>query len=124
MIIKSRFVEDSTATIRARITALPTDVDGVPLVQADFDTIELFAYSNGELVNGFNGVNLDPAEVIYDELQPWEIDDVGFNFKYSISPNAFPTGNVVGQVLVKFTTTAGEVDHVEFKGRIQNVLSS
>jgi len=126
MIFRSTFMEDSNAVNCARITGFQTDPDeeGTPLVQADIDEIKYWAFSGDEVVSGHNGVELDPAEVIFDELQGWGKDSTGYNFKHNVQATAFPSGNVVGRIYYKFTNTDGDVMHLEYVGRVRNLLSS
>ena len=88
MIVRSYLTEDSTHVLRARVTDLPTapDEEGEPLVQADFESIEYTVHLDDDVVAGHNDANLDPEDVIFDELQGWDKDSVGFNFKFVLSP--------------------------------------
>lgn len=126
MIFKSKFMEDSNAVNAARITGMQTspDEEGTPLVQADFQEIKYWAYAGSEVVSGHNGVELDPAEVIFDDLQGWSKDDVGFNFKHNVPASAFPIGDIVNRIIYKFTNVDDDVAHLEFIGRVRQVLSS
>jgi len=126
MIFKSSFTEDSNSLNLARLTQLATspDEEGTPLVQADLTEIKYWAYSGDEVVSGHDEVTLDVSDVIFDTLQGWAKDSVGYNFRHNVAATAFPSGNVIGSIIYKFTNTDGDVMHLEFKGRVANLLSS
>jgi len=126
MIYRSTFTEDSNSLNLARLTGLPSapDTEGTPLVQADFASITYWAYSNDVVVDGHDGVSLDPADVIFDTLQGWEADETGYNFRHNVAATAFPTGGTIGHVIYKFVNTDGDVMHLDYTGRVKEILSS
>jgi hypothetical protein len=97
-----------------------TDDAGIPIQQADIDTIRYTIYAIGsgerlEAVIGHDDNSLDAAGVIFGELQtdpPWdsEEDPVGYNFLHSpdVSENdAFPQWGSNYLVVYKVTPATG-----------------
>jgi hypothetical protein len=126
IIFRSTFTEDSTAVNMARLTGLEPspDEEGTPIVQADISEIKYWAYTNDEIVEGHDGIELEVDEVIFDDLQGWNVDEVGFNFKHVVDHSAFPIGGTIGTIEYKFTHNDGLVKRFKFKGRVEETLNS
>lgn len=104
----------------ARIQALVVLDDGTPVVQADIDTIEYEVFdvdvdqeddAEAEFPTTGDG-SIEPADCIFDELQPWSEDETGFNFSFVVPAACFP-GESIYRVDFKFTPVDGEVFYVK-----------
>lgn len=126
--LRVRFKEDRSCQIFRRVSeyGLAPGTEGAPFVQADFSAIALYVYdvTGAAIVTGFNGTALTIASVIFDTLQPWWVDSTGHNFRYTIGPTAFPTGDSIYRVEVKFTMTDGRVGGAEWEGVAEKVYGS
>jgi len=75
---------------QSRITAMPTTPtgNGTPYVQANFSAIYYTVYreNSGSLfvVDGYEDVPLTIASQVYDTLQGWDADNIGFNFQHVV----------------------------------------
>jgi len=97
-ITKTIFAESTQANLARIVTVELEEVK-----QADCDSIEYTIYLLDDAdasvltpVEGHSGVSLDPAEVIFDELQTvgWTVDATGYNFRHVpdiTEHEAFPT---------------------------------
>lgn len=121
--ISARWRQDGSATLLARLAEMPTSptvgATGTPLTIADVSAIQYTAYSDGAAVDGHDAADLDPADVMLDELAGWPEDDVGYNFRHTLGPSAFPAGSVLGVIRYKFTLASGYVVFLEFRGPVE-----
>lgn len=80
----------SDVLIEERICARPTvrGEQGTPYTQSDISSIALTLYlvQDGEpgIVPGFDGLAVVVADHIFNSLQPWDFDSLGYNFSYTI----------------------------------------
>lgn len=130
-VIATRWLEDSTAVIMARIEDRPTAPNsrGTPLVQANIASLVYSMYDvttegSEAVVSGHNAQSLSAASVIFDTLQGWNRDGVGHNFRTTIAASAFPTGGNKYRIEVKVTHTDGRVGTVRWEGPADKIYSS
>lgn len=92
--------------------------DETVITQADVDSIAIYVYEveSGETV--IDAESLSVSDSIFDELQSWDKDSVGYNVKINVAGSYLPGGGKTYRVEVKVTPTVGEafyLDHVEIR---------
>lgn len=128
-------VEGGPLILRARLA----DSEGTPITQAAVSSIQYEVWNTSPPlgrqpfnwrsqwiavdppVKITNATSLTVADVVFDTLQPWDVDDVGYNFRGVIPPEAlgeididdFPKGQWV-RVDVLVTPTSGDPFVVPF----------
>lgn len=100
--------------------------NGTPFVQADFagpdGSILMSVYLDGEVLDDFEDVELDTTDVMFDSLQGWKLDGVGFNFAHWPDLEALAAAGTL-QVIYTLTTTEGYVIIGEYRGPLRAVPS-
>jgi hypothetical protein len=89
-----------------------------PLVQSDISSLYYYVYDldTETATTPEEGVDFAPDSVLYDTLQPWNVDDVGYNARVEVLASYLPTGGKTYRVEVKVYPTSGEpryLEHVE-----------
>ncbi len=133
--IRVNWQEDGSAVIMARITNRPTirGAEGTPLVRNDINALALWVFDvtneevpndgNATVVSDFNGITLDKTAVIFNTLQGWDEDEDGHNFRYTLTPVAFP-GPRVYRVEVRVTLASGIVGWMKWQGYADSVCAT
>lgn len=124
--VVARVFKIGTGTFLARILGW----DGSAITQADISAAEYSIYEldpdDPDLrtaVDGHEGVSLEVASVIFNDLQTdlvWTVDETGYNFRHTIDIStdaAFPKAETPYLVEYKLTPTSGQVILVRFKLR-------
>lgn len=75
------------------------DERGVPITQADVDSVTLTAYTctpnattgyrNYVALDDYNGISVTASSFIFDTLQPWIDDTIGYNASYTVPADMF-----------------------------------
>ncbi len=123
--IKTRGWEDTPATFEAYVTR-KSGTSTTPIKQADVGSIAYKVFdttNNLDTQVGATG-SLLAADVIFDTLQTWSLDSVGFNFQATIASTYFPTGGVVYRVEIIITLTGGTPIPVVFAHTAKALLGS
>lgn len=102
-IIRGCVAEDSTATLRARLV----DSSDNLITQSQISSISYTVFDD-DLETIIDSGTASVLETIYNTLQTWDLDDVGFNFKHSLLETAFPLGDKVYRVEYKLITVFGD----------------
>jgi hypothetical protein len=108
--------DDETGVCLARVG----DFAGNVLTQADCSSITytITDLNSGAVLAGHSNVSLTVADVIFDTLQEWDIDETGYNFRYEIPRNvseAFPDRDHVYEIRFRITPTEGQRIAVRFR---------
>lgn len=131
---ETRFNEDGSATIKARVMAVDGTGsaagpgEGYAVKRADLASISVLIYDiTGAAAQG-SPPSITIANVISDTLITtaalWKTDEYGYNFIHTLPTTAFPTGDSEYQVEYKFTTTGGAVGWLKVKGKADKVYTS
>lgn len=108
----------------ARFTnaSLAPNHEGTPHVQAEVSTITYTVYAlsgykldTREAVAAYTGASVTVSDAVFNSLQPWEWDALGYNFKHVVPPTAFATGNAWYDVDYKITYADGTVGVIAFQ---------
>lgn len=110
--VRTTFTKD----VGCRVIALLLDPElplaagemGTPITQADIGTITVTVTADGDAVAGYDGLSLDAADVVLDEVQ--DIGDPrvdGVNFEWNMPGDAFPTADVLASVVITVTHADG-----------------
>jgi len=107
--------------------ALATDEDGTVLIQADIAVnipLKVFDLSAADPDLSIFSTNRTNTVVIFDTLQSWDLNDVGFNFEDSISTNEVTLvgGRTYRVEYLLSHTTDGQLPIV-FEWRCKTLLS-
>lgn len=111
-IFKTRWNEDGSAYVMARVMKKNSSQNLVAVTPADVSSISrrVFTTSDGATVIG--PTTLVTADTILSVLSTgtvWTLDTTGFNFVDTVPPTAFPAGETEYQIEYKITLTGGEV---------------
>ena len=107
----------STPTLMARVNAEDDSGDSTPVVQADVDSI-VYSVRDLDLIDDDSeptqtaSGTLTVADVIFDTLQTgsiWDVDGVGYNFKFDLPTSAINAGEHRYRVYVTLTLADGGV---------------
>ena len=103
--------EDGSATFRGRFgdEDASFQAEGTPWTRSDYSAISysVFDKLTKSVVTDHNAVALTISAIIFDTLQGWGKDAVGYNFRHTVAPSAFPTGGLVYVVEYKLEMTSG-----------------
>lgn len=107
-IISASVFEDSTFFLLARVLG----TDGTAIQQADVNSItyKIFNLSVDSTTPDSSGT-LTVGDSIFDTLQTdarWDVDSVGYNFRWQILSNVLTNPNCTYQIEVIFTSGANE----------------
>lgn len=129
-IITGKIVEDSGATVLARVLA----ADGDLLTAADVSSItysvyEVSAAGVATVVSGHNAVSLTPADIISAAVTSttdarWTYTGAGYNWKHSLAYTAFPTPGVTYRYEARVIETGGARYWVRGQFDCDGVLTS
>ena len=124
--IAATFVEDSSHVLRYRIADRSTvyNAEGTPLLQANLSAIAITVTDITTGTATLATTTLTVSSVIFDTLQGWEVDNVGYNFRYTVAASAFPTGGSTYAIDVKWTHTDARVGHTVWEGMAQKLYVS
>lgn len=118
LVTQARVYEDASATIMARVEDRPAAylTPGAPILSAAVSAVALTVKSvaDNSIVAGFDSKPLAVADVWFDALQPWSRDARGHNFRYTLSPGAFPAAETEYRVDVQITLADGRIGFVVF----------
>lgn len=121
---RTEFIVDSGCIIRALLPNGPTQEIGsygTPLTLADVGSVSITVTADGTPVSGYNGLAIDPEDVILDTLQG--VGDPRFdgaNFVYTVPAAAFPTANVMAAILIEVVSTDETIRWpIEVAGRVR-----
>jgi hypothetical protein len=122
-VVNGLFQQGASATLPARLANPGTSpyAEGTPYLPSDVASITCTVYSNGVIVEDWNGIEIDPADAIATTLTGWGLDDVGFNFAHTVGPEAFPAGGVLAVVCYAFVMADGTQWTLEFRGPVEAV---
>lgn len=123
VIIRGRAFEDQAALLQRRVTArdgtgtaVPGE-DGFLVLQGDIASIAWTAYALGDLTQTTplaTGTFVVTA-VIFNTLQPWTVDNIGYNFSGLIPATVFANmGNEDVRIVVGVTTSGGNFFQLPF----------
>ena len=132
--IDTQWYEDGSATVYGRLTA--ADATGISVVgqgkclkQADLSSITFKTFDEADPDTIVNSGTVTIASSIFDTLQTSTDDpawpfDLGFNFRHTLAPANFPTGDKTYVVEYKITTTGGSVGWAVFRGQAMGMHTS
>jgi hypothetical protein len=114
--------EDQPIALRNRVLSLDgsggtvAGEDGNLVLQADVATLKYSAYPIGDTTQATplaSNVSLTVSACVFNTLQTWTTDSIGFNFQATIPASVFSDmGNRVVRVIFTFTLTSGNVFQV------------
>ncbi len=119
--------EDTPATFEAYVTRKSSTGTGTtPVKIADVGSISYKVFNTN--LEGSPQVlptgSLTASDVIFDTLQSWPLDSVGFNFQATIPATYFPTGGVVYRVEITITLSGGTPTPIVYAHTARNLLGS
>lgn len=117
----AQFIEDSGWTALARLE-LPS---GALATQAAISSITYTVHNGGtQTTNG----TISIATAVFDALQGvayadarWDVDAIGYNFRFEFPATAFPSPGKDYQAEIKITPVSGEPFHVLWQGACEPV---
>lgn len=120
IITRGEFLEGSGAVLIARVW----DEDGVDIVQSDVSSITGYAYklvnNVWTIVSGYNGVSIDPEDVVFNTLQPapsWNPGGSGYNLRIVIPYTVFDTPGTQYRFNHKLVPVSGQQVYVQHQGQ-------
>lgn len=106
MVIQIPTEEGSPRAIRYHVVK----EDGEKIETADVEALTLYVFETetGTEKTPGNGDDLDVESCVFDTLQPWEIDNIGYNIRVIVSGDYITTGGKTYRIEVKVTPSEGE----------------
>ena len=89
--------------------------EGTPYVTADVASIQCTVTVGG--TETWTG-SISPSTAMFDTLQGWGRDDVGYNFRHTLPAEALPSGDALGVASYVFVLADGYTFAVEFVGPV------
>jgi hypothetical protein len=118
--------KNGSATLLARVVG----ADGSPITQAEIESAAYTVYIIDEAepdadtaVTGHTAVDVDPEDLVFDELQTddlWDVDATGYNFRHVVdvsSDPAFAAAGSVYRIVFTLQPIAGQAILVRFRVR-------
>ena len=112
---------DLIASVRLRSES-PTE-RGDMIQQADVASLTLSVYVDGVVLDDFDGLTIDVADVIYDTPFGWSEDEDGANFKYTLPSEALAAAGNVRAVFTFIQAADDQPAIVVFAGPIHDPVT-
>lgn len=85
--------------------ARPILPNNVPAIKANISEITYEVHETGNSTPSASGV-LDPAVVMFDEMQTWKFDSDGYSFWWAVPGELWPLPNTFYRIIVSFLIEA------------------
>lgn len=100
---------------------------GSAATQSDISSITYAVYDSSDTATATSTGTIAVASAVFDTIQKsdiWNIDRVGYNFRYVMAGTNFPAGGKTYIVELKFTTSSSNVYYKVFEITTKEVYSS